>query len=184
MTPSPSQEQRYGASRRTAAPRARQRPVTRAWLLSGVLVLATGGRVAAQDSAFHALQERGKVAMGVDQYSSTHHFTPLPDGGSIALQRDPRDTAGTRAIRAHLQHIAAAFAAGDFTLPGFVHARGVPGTGVMIAKRAAIRYGFHPLPGGGEVRVLTGDPEAVQAIHAFLAFQRRDHRVAQGRPEP
>jgi hypothetical protein len=148
------------------------------------LVLAAGGRIAAQDSAFHALQQRGKVAMGVDQYSSTHHFTPLADGGSIALQRDPRDTAGTRTIRAHLEHITAAFAAGDFALPGFVHARGVPGTGVMTAKRAAIRYVFHPLPGGGEVRVMTRDPEAVQAIHTFLAFQRQDHRVAQGRPEP
>lgn len=158
--------------------------MTHALPLGVVLLLATGGRIAAQDSAFRALQQRGKVAMGVDQYSSTHHFTPLPDGGSIALQRDPRDTAGTRTIRAHLEHITAAFAAGDFTLPGFVHARGVPGTGVMTAKRAAIHYVFHPLPGGGEVRVMTRDPEAVQAIHEFLAFQRQDHRVEQGRPEP
>jgi hypothetical protein len=158
--------------------------VTRALVLGVVLALATLGRVVAQDSAFHALQQRGKVAMGVDQYSSTHHFTPLLDGGSIALQRDPRDTAGTRAIRAHLEHVVAAFAAGDFTLPGFVHARGVPGTDVMIAKRGGIRYVFRPLPGGGEVRVITGDPEAVQAIHAFLAFQRQDHRVVQERPEP
>jgi len=26
------------------------------------------------DSSFAALQERGRVAMGVDQYTSTHHF--------------------------------------------------------------------------------------------------------------
>jgi hypothetical protein len=134
--------------------------------------------LAAQDSAFQALQQRGQTAMGVDQYTSAHHFDLLPDGGRIALQRAATDSAGVATIRAHLQHVALAFAAGDFGLPGFVHARAVPGTDVMAARRAAIRYEFHPLPGGGEVRIRTRDAVAIGAIHAFLAFQRGDHRVA------
>ncbi|MGH7129185.1 MAG: hypothetical protein ACREIV_11505, partial [Planctomycetaceae bacterium] len=43
---------------------------------------------AAADSTFADLQSRGHAAMGVDQYTSTHFFQPLPDGGRIELQRD------------------------------------------------------------------------------------------------
>ncbi|HEU4699368.1 MAG TPA: hypothetical protein VFS40_09315 [Gemmatimonadales bacterium] len=136
------------------------------------------GGMHAADSGFAALQARGQTAMGVDQYTSTHRFDDLPDGGRIELQRDPADTAGVRTIRAHLQTIARAFAAGDFTTPEFVHARAVPpGTDVMAARRDRIRYAFAPLPGGGAVRITTRDPEALRAVHAFLAFQRGDHRA-------
>lgn len=133
--------------------------------------------VAGKDSAFAAVQARGKVAMGVDQYTSVHRFDDLSDGGRIELQRDPADTAGVSTIRAHLREIADAFAAGDFATPGFVHDREVPGVRVMAAKKEAIRYRFEPLPGGGAVRIVTADPDALKAIHAFLAFQRSDHRA-------
>lgn len=129
------------------------------------------------DSAFAALQARGRRAMGVDQYTSTHRFDALPDGGRIELQRDSDDAEGVATIRAHLRAIADAFARGDFATPAFVHAGAVPGTEVMAARRAAIRYDYRDLPRGGEVRIVTVDAEAVRAIHAFMAFQRGDHRA-------
>jgi hypothetical protein len=129
------------------------------------------------DSAFAAMQQRGKSAMGVDQYTSTHHFEALPDGGRIELQRDVDDSAGVAQIRTHLQEIAKAFGAGDFNTPAFVHMQDVPGTKVMAAKRTAITYTFRELPRGGQVRIQTNDAEAVAAIHEFLAFQRKDHRA-------
>jgi hypothetical protein len=129
------------------------------------------------DTAFAQLQSRGKEAMGVDQYTSAHQFDDLPNGGRIELQRDSTDTAGVRTIREHLQHIAMAFAGGDFNLPGFVHATSVPGTEVMAARRDLISYAFRPLPGGGEVLLTTTDSAAVSAIHEFLAFQRQDHHA-------
>lgn len=128
------------------------------------------------DSNFAALQQRGKVAMGVDQYTSVHRFDSLKDGGRIELQRASDDTAGVRTIRTHLQEIAAAFAEGDFSTPAFVHMRDVPGTADMARLRSAIRYAYAPLPGGGEVRITTTDPQALRAVHAFMAFQRGDHR--------
>jgi hypothetical protein len=130
-----------------------------------------------RDSAFAAVQARGKVAMGVDQYTSQHRFDALSDGGRIELQRDATDSAGVRTIREHLQGIARAFADGNFETPGFVHDREVPGVRVMAARRDRIRYEFRPLPGGGEVRIITRDPDAVAAVHQFLAFQRMDHHV-------
>jgi hypothetical protein len=129
------------------------------------------------DSAFAELQKRGKVEMGVDQYSSTHRFDDLADGGRIELTRDASDSVGVSTIREHLTSIASAFAGGDFSTPFAVHAREVPGTKTMAAKRDAIRYEFKPLPGGGEVRISSRDPEAIRAIHAFMAFQRGDHRA-------
>jgi len=136
-----------------------------------------------QDSAFAAMQARGKQVMGVDQFTSTHHFDSLPDGGRIVLQRNVADSAGTRTIREHLRHIAGAFGQGDFSLPMQVHAREVPGTRVMADKRGAITYVFRALPRGGEVRIESRDPEAIRAIHEFLAYQRQDHHAA-GQVEP
>ena len=128
------------------------------------------------DSAFALVQARGHTAMGVDQYTSFHRFEPLPDGGRIALQRDAADSAGAAQIRAHMRTIASAFERGDFSLPGFVHGREVPGTAVMAARRSRIYYTTDSLPGGGQVRLRSSDPVAVAAIHEFLAFQRHDHR--------
>jgi hypothetical protein len=114
--------------------------------------------------------------MGVDQYTSFHHFEPLPDGGRISLQRDAADSAGVAQIRSHMRGIAAAFARGDFALPGFVHDREVPGTAVMADRRSRISYTADTLPGGAQLRIATSDSSAVAAIHEFLAFQRQDHR--------
>jgi hypothetical protein len=130
------------------------------------------------DSAFALVQGRGQAVMGVDQYTSFHRFESLPDGGRISLQRDPGDTAGVTQIRSHMRRIEAAFTRGDFTLPGMVHARAVPGMAVMAGRRSHIRYVADTLPGGGQLRLQTSDSSAIAAIHEFLAFQRQDHRSA------
>jgi hypothetical protein len=131
------------------------------------------------DSAFAAMQARGRQVMGVDQYTSRHAFEPLADGGRIELQRMVDDTAGVTEIRRHLSEIADAFTRGDFSAAVATHAQEVPGSRVMAAKRGAIRYRMAPLPRGGEVRITTRDPEAVAAVHEFLAFQRREHRAGE-----
>jgi hypothetical protein len=131
------------------------------------------------DSAFKALQSRGARVMGVDQYTSTHRFEALADGGRIELRRDVDDSASVRAIREHLQTIARQFAEGDFSASATVHARAVPGTAVMRRRRKSIRYEFGALQRGGELRITTRDPAALRAVHEFLAFQRGDHRTGE-----
>ena len=141
------------------------------------------GMAPRKDSVFAKLQERGKAVMGVDQYTSQHVFEDLPEGGRIVLVRDPADTAGTQLIRAHLRKIADAFERGDFALPGQVHDREVPGTRVMAAKRDAIHYMFEERLGGGAVIIHAADTDTIRAVHAFLDFQRREHR-APGQESP
>jgi hypothetical protein len=128
------------------------------------------------DSAFALVQTRGHAAMGVDQYTSTHRFEPLPDGGRIILVRDGDDAAGVTQIRAHMARIAVAFRRGDFTIPGFVHDRVVPGTATMARHQSRISYIADTLPHGGSLRIYSTDSTAISAIHQFLAFQRQDHR--------
>lgn len=138
---------------------------------------AHAAHVPATDSAFASMQERGAIAMGVNQYTSAHEFSALPDGGRIALWRLADDPAGTAAIRAHMREIASRFAAGDFTIPGFVHEGEVAGSRVMAARRSAIRYEVEELERGGALRLTTRDPDVVKAIHEFLEFQRHAHRA-------
>lgn len=129
------------------------------------------------DSAYGAMQQRGKAVMGVDQYTSAHQFEDLPDGGRITLERDATDSAGVRQIRSHMRDISREFARGDFSNPMLVHDTVVPGTGLMKAKRAAITFVAGDTPRGGFVRITTRDAAAIQAVHEFLAYQRREHRV-------
>jgi hypothetical protein len=130
----------------------------------------------AQDSAFAALQERGKMAMGVDQYQSAHRFEVLPDGGRIQLQVKAYDTLAVAQIRAHLKLIEHAFQAGDFSTPEFVHLRTMPGTKEMALKKDVISYSYADLPRGGEVRIRSNDLSALAAIREFLTAQKEDHR--------
>jgi hypothetical protein len=130
-----------------------------------------------EDSAFRAMQARGKAVMGVDQYTSVHRFDPLPDGGVIELQRDRDDAAGTAAIRAHIRAIARAFTAGDFTAPAAVHLETVPGVPELRARRHTIRYETQDRPRGAVLRIHTRDAVALKAVHRFLDYQRREHRT-------
>ena len=131
----------------------------------------------AADTSFASMQERGKMAMGVDQSTSTHTFDALPDGGRIELLRDVDDSLGIAQIRAHLRLIQHAFQAGDFSTPQFVHMQTMPGTAVMARKRDVITYTYHDRPRGGEVVIMTSDSSALAAIHEFMGAQRVDHHA-------
>jgi len=130
------------------------------------------------DTGFAAMQDRGKKAMGVDQYTSSHTFDALPTGGRIELVRDTNDSVGVAQIRAHIREIARAFGSGDFTTPAFVHMQTVPGTKTMREKRTLIRYEARDGPRGAELLIRTNDAQALAAIHEFLAFQRGEHHAA------
>jgi uncharacterized protein YjhX (UPF0386 family) len=132
----------------------------------------------AADTSFASMQERGRMAMGVDQNTSTHKFDALSQGGRIELLRDVNDSLGIAQIRAHLRLIQHAFQAGDFSTSEFVHIQAMPGTAVMAKKRNVIVYAYHDLPRGGEVVMTTADAEALAAIHQFMGAQRMGHHAS------
>ena len=149
-----------------------------ALLLVGCTSSGNDDKPAASDSAFASLQQRGGMAMGVDQYASKHKFDITDDGGRISLQNDSDDSLAIAQIRTHLRLIQHTFAAGDFSAPGFVHAHEMPGTGVMTEKRNLITYSYRDIPRGGEVTLSTSDSSARKAIGEFLTAQRSEHHAS------
>lgn len=124
------------------------------------------------------VDQRGDHAMGFSHDKSAHHFRLYPDGGSIEVDaNDSNDSVTRDEIRAHLDHIAQMFNAGDFQVPMFIHGTVPPGVSVMESKRGAIVYAFEATQDGGRVRITTADAEALKAVHQFLEFQIDDHRT-------
>ena len=119
------------------------------------------------------------AVMGFDQERTAHHFFLFDDGGAIDVSvREAADTKNREAIRSHLPHIATMFASGNFDAPMLVHdSANVPGTKIMAARQAAIRYQYVEAANGGRVNIFTSDREALDAVHAFLTFQIAEHKT-------
>jgi hypothetical protein len=132
--------------------------------------------VAQSHHAFVA--SHGDRAMGFPHDKTTHHFRMAADGGAIEITvNDTGDKANTEAIRSHLKHLAMMFSDGDFSTPMFIHDSIPPGTTTMRLMKAAIHYIYDETSSGGKVRIETGDPIAVAAIHDFLRFQITEHQT-------
>ena len=119
--------------------------------------------------------DHAEHAMGFSQSASKHTFRLFADGGAIELRSD--DAATVKAIRQHLQMIAKDFAAGDFGTPEAVHDQMPDGAATMKELRGDISYTFSEIESGGRVRITTKNPQALEAVHAFLKFQIREHKT-------
>jgi hypothetical protein len=126
-----------------------------------------------------AVDRQAQSVMGFDQQRTAHHFFLFKDGGAIDVSvKDAGDSKNRDAIRSHLPHIAGMFGSGNFDAPMLVHdSTNVPGTKVMAARKAAIRYQYIETPNGGRVTIVTSDPEALDAVHAFLRYQIGEHKT-------
>jgi len=130
----------------------------------------------------HDMLIRGSKAMGFDQLTTTHRFLLRPEGGAIEITaNDPADAAAIQSIRRHLEHIQGAFAAGDFSLPVFIHAAEPPGAAVLRERRAHLQYAFEEIEKGGRLTIRTSDAAARGALHAFLRFQITEHKTGDPR---
>jgi hypothetical protein len=146
--------------------------------LAGSLVSVPVSLAAGQDH-HAAADRRAATAMGFDQEHTTHHFSLFKDGGAIEVSvKDAADAKNRDAIRSHLPLIATMFGRGDFGAPMLVHdSAHVPGTRVMAALKGAIRYEYVETVNGGRVNIVTSEPAALDAVHAFLKFQIADHKT-------
>jgi TusA-related sulfurtransferase len=119
--------------------------------------------------------DHAEHAMGFSQSASKHAFKLFADGGAIEVRSG--DAATVKAIRQHLQMIAKEFAAGDFAKPLAVHDEMPDGAATMKELRGDISYAYSEIESGGRVRITTKNPRALEAVHAFLRFQIREHKT-------
>ena len=119
--------------------------------------------------------DHAEHAMGFSQSASKHAFKLFSDGGTIEVRSS--DAATVKAIRQHLQTIAKDFASGNFAKPLEVHDQIPDGAATMHALRSEIVYAYSEIESGGRVRITTKNPRALEAVHAFLKFQIREHKT-------
>ena len=130
------------------------------------------------DTQDQKMNERGDHVMGFDHTKTTHHFRLSTDGGSIEVAANSvQDTESRDQIRMHLGHIAKMFAAGNFKAPMLIHDQIPPGVPTMQRLKSDIQYKFEETEQGARIRISTGNPEALQAIHDFLRFQIKEHKT-------
>jgi hypothetical protein len=142
------------------------------------MLLLTAAGLLAQQSHHPAVDQRGDHVMGFSHEKTTHHFRLFADGGAIEVTaNDPKDTDSRDQIRMHLSHIARMFAEGNFQAPMLIHDRVPPGVQVLQRLKAEVRYRYEEIDGGGRIRIVTRNPEALPALHEFLRFQIADHRT-------
>jgi hypothetical protein len=124
------------------------------------------------------VDHRHDQTTGMAPDTSVHHFEITSRGGVIRLEAaSVADEEGRDEARQHLEHVAQSFAAGDFSMPMFIHGQVPPGASAMTRLRDAIRYRYEPTDRGGQITIDTSNRQARRAIHDFLRFQVRDHRT-------
>ena len=135
--------------------------------------------LAARQDHHVASDQRAAMVMGFDPARTIHHFLLFNDGGAIDVGVKESTNAKNRdAIRSHLPHIAMMFGEGNFDAPMLVHdSKSVPGTKAMTERKGAIRYQYVETANGGRVNIVTSDPDALAAVHAFLKFQIAEHKT-------
>jgi hypothetical protein len=70
------------------------------------------------------------------------------------------------------------FGNGEFDVPMLVHdTKDVPGVAVLADRRQSVTYRYTDTPDGGRVDIITADPQTLNALHAFLRYQIREHRT-------
>jgi hypothetical protein len=100
------------------------------------------------------------------------------DGGTIHVTANAADDRVTiDQVRHHLESIAKAFQAGDFTMPALVHGQTPPGVPAMRRLKSEISYAYQSRQDGAAVAVRSRNPEAVAAVQEFLRFQIREHKT-------
>jgi len=147
-----------------------------------VVCIALGLAAQTDSQADHhaGVVQRGEshAGMGFSQTTTTHHFILTPNGGIVQVTaNDPNNTEQIETIQMHLKHIAVMFSEGNFSIPHFVHDQTPPGVSTMKGLKDAIRYSTEPLSNGARVKIETGSPEGIAAIHDFLRFQIKDHET-------
>jgi hypothetical protein len=131
-----------------------------------------------KDAHAAGVDHRHDETTGMAGDTSVHHFDVTSRGGVIRLEAaEAADETARDQARAHLEHVAQSFAAGDFAMPMFIHGQVPPGAATMARLRGSIRYRYEPTDRGGRVTIDTSNREAKKAIHEFLRFQIRDHHT-------
>ncbi len=145
-------------------------------LASAAVLLLTSCLVpphAERQAMVHAM---GHQVMPFDLSMTRHIFEMTEDGGvQQVIVKNPQDREQIQLIRAHLQHEAMRFQAGDFADPAALHGADMPGLKELAAGTTRIKVAYAELPLGAQIAFTTDELRLITAIHRWFGAQLSDH---------
>jgi hypothetical protein len=144
-------------------------------LLSGVTLQVHAMPPASADR-LDAVAQRGAQVMPFNLEQTMHHFSKTQMGGiQQVVVKNPQNQVDLSAIQRHLSSLSTRFSAGDFSGPQSIHGQDMPGTKMLELNAQRIRFQYQDLALGGQIEMISTEPELILAIHQFLDAQLNDH---------
>ncbi len=138
------------------------------------------GAAQAQESATgkHAVKNTDAhqlLPYAVDQ--ALEGFAKTPDGGVMQIVVKPSgDETQIKPMQQYLRQTAKEYGKGDFSSTERFHGTDMPGLAQMkSAKTGEIRYQYKALRNGGQIRFSTEYPQLLEALHAWIEAQIKEH---------
>lgn len=148
-------------------------------LLAALLSLFFSGAQAQDaDREQHAAQNTNAhqaLPYAVDQ--ALEGFASTPTGGIMQITaKSAKDSQQIKRMQQYLRQTAQEYRKGDFSSTERFHGTHMPGLAQMkAAKTDQIQYQFKALPNGGQILFSTEDPQLLDALHAWIDAQIKEH---------
>lgn len=114
--------------------------------------------------------------MPFDISKTVHLFRMTEEGGvQRVVIRDTSAGAQVPLIQQHLKHEAERFAKGDYSDPGMLHGKDMPGLKELQASGSKISVSYSALSNGAAITFTTNDRNLLTAIHRWFGAQLSEH---------
>jgi acylphosphatase len=107
-------------------------------------------------------------------------FVKTANGGIMQIvAKSADDTQQIKQMQQYLRQTADEYKKGDFSSTERFHGTDMPGLAQMKAAKAdAIRYEYKALNNGGQIVFSSEDPQLLNALHAWIDAQIKEHGSA------
>jgi len=128
------------------------------------------GKHAAKNTSAHHL-----LPYSVDQ--ALEGFAKTANGGIMQIVAKPdSESKQIKLMQQYLRQTAMEYGKGDFSSTERFHGVDMPGLAQMKAAKAnEIRYEYKALQNGGQIVFSTEDPQLLNALHAWIEAQIKEH---------
>lgn len=116
------------------------------------------------------------AVMPFDMAKTVHIFRMTEEGGvQRVVIRDGAYKAQIQLIQQHLKHEAEQFKKGDYSDPGMLHGKDMPGLKELETGASKISVSYAALSDGAEITFATNDRHLLTAIHRWFGAQLSEH---------
>ena len=144
-------------------------------LLAGTLLAVWTGSAPAQTPQAH-VHDSAQMVMPFEISKTVHVFRMTEQGGvQRVVTRDASATEQVPFIQQHLRHEAERFQKGDYSDPGTLHGKDMPGLKDLQTGASKITVAYAALSDGAQISFSTDDKHLLTAIHRWFGAQLSEH---------